>query len=109
MSVLRNAMCKIGRHSGDWSLPGRRCKVVRVCDSCGKLEMEPRHIWGQFSYVNDDQCEQIRRCDRCGSTESRSRHEWGPWVYLDEELLTAQVHTCRRCHQSERTRRSSTL
>lgn len=109
MGILTKAMCKMGRHSGDWSAPGRRCEAVRICDSCGKRKEDVRHSWGQYSYVNDDQCEQLRRCDRCGSTESQSRHEWGPWVYLDEELGTAQVHTCRRCHKTARTSRFSAL
>jgi hypothetical protein len=109
MSALRKALCTMGWHSGEWSLPDSRCQVVRICDSCGKREEEPRHIWGRFSYIDDGQCDQIRRCGRCGSTESRSRHEWGGWVYLDEELVTARVHTCRRCHQTERTRRYSVL
>jgi hypothetical protein len=109
MSILRKAACKIGRHSGGWSLPGSRCEIVRICDSCGKLEEKTRHVWGQFSYADDEHCDQIRRCERCGSTESQSRHEWGPWLYYDEELVTAQVHTCRRCHETERTRRISTM
>jgi hypothetical protein len=109
MSILRKATCGMGLHSGDWSLPGSRCEIVRTCRSCGKREAETRHVWGEFRYVDDRRCDQIRRCERCGSTESRSLHEWGPWVYYDEELVTAQVHTCRRCHQTERTRRFSTL
>jgi hypothetical protein len=109
MRVLTKALCRMGRHSGAWSLPGSRCEVVRVCDCCGEREEETHHVWGQFSYVGPGQCDQTRRCQRCGSTESRSRHQWGPWVYLDEELVTAQVHTCRRCHQREQTQRFSTL
>jgi hypothetical protein len=109
MSVLRKAMCEMGRHSGVWSLPGSRCEIVRICDSCGKREEQTRHLWGRFSYVHANECDQIRRCERCGLTESRSRHEWGPWLYDDEELITTQVHRCRRCHQTGRTRRYSTL
>src|SRR5690349_7234457 len=109
MSVLGKAMCRLGRHTGVWSLPGSRCEIVRVCESCGKAEGKSRHSWGQFSYADQDHCDEIRRCERCGTTESRLRHEWGPWLYLDEELVTAQFHTCRRCHQTERTRRFSTL
>ncbi|WP_433384703.1 hypothetical protein ACQPZX_24275 [Actinoplanes sp. CA-142083] len=105
MSVL----CKVGRHSGAWSLPGSRCEIVRICDSCGKREEQTRHTWSPFGYVSEGRCDQMRRCERCGSAESRLRHEWGPWLYLDDEMVTAQVHTCRRCRESERTRRFSTL
>ena len=108
MSVLRKALCATGRHSGVWSLPGSRCEVVRTCDYCGKLDEETRHVWGPFGYLHDDRCDQVRRCERCGLTESRTWHQWGPWLYADEELVTAQVHTCRRCHDTERTRRFST-
>lgn len=108
MSALRSAICKLGRHSGAWTLPGSRCETVRICDACGKRQEQTHHTWGPFGYVEDHRCDQIRRCERCGSTESRSRHEWGPWLYQDAQLVTAQVHTCRRCHRSERTRRSST-
>jgi hypothetical protein len=109
MSVLRSAICKLGRHSGDWSLPGSRCETVRICDACGERQEQTHHTWGPFGYVEDHRCDQIRRCERCGSTESLSRHDWGPWLYQDEQLVTAQVHTCRRCHRSEQTRRFSTL
>src|SRR3954451_4394974 len=109
MRILGTAMCKIGRHSGAWSLRGSRCEIVRICDSCGKREEETRHCWGQFSYADGDQCDEIRRCERCGLTQSRPRHDWVPWLYLDGEPVTAQFHTCRRCHQTERTRRFSRL
>jgi hypothetical protein len=109
MRVLRKALCSTGRHAGHWSLPGSRCETVRICDSCGKREEHTHHTWGEFRYVGNDRCEQTRRCERCGATESRSTHEWGPWRYADEQLVTAQVRICRRCHQAERTRRFSTL
>jgi hypothetical protein len=108
MSLFGKAKCTMGRHSGAWSLPASRCEIVRTCDSCGKVEERSRHSWGQFGYVAGDQCDEVRRCQRCGMTESRVRHEWGPWLYLDEEVVTAQFHKCRRCHQTERTRRFST-
>jgi hypothetical protein len=38
-------MCKIGRHSGEWSPPGSRCEIVKICDFCGKLEEETHNIW----------------------------------------------------------------
>jgi hypothetical protein len=109
MSILSRALCMAGHHSGEWSHPGSRCESVRVCASCGKVDERTHHVWGQFDYVDPGRCEQVRRCERCGSAESRPWHQWGPWVYADEELITAQVHTCRRCHESERTRRFSTL
>jgi hypothetical protein len=102
MSGLRTAMCVIGRHSGDWSLPGSRCDIVRVCSSCGKREEQTRHVWGQFSYVDDERCDQVRRCERCGSTESRAWHEWGPWLYQNLESDSPQIRTCLRCRQAER-------
>jgi hypothetical protein len=107
MSVLGRARCGMGRHSGEWSLPGRRCESVKICDSCGKRVERTRHVWGDFHYVDDGRCEQTRRCERCAATESRLSHRWGPWVYADDELVTAQLHTCRRCHEIERTRRFS--
>jgi hypothetical protein len=103
MTVLKKALCKMGRHSGQWSHPGGRCEIVRICHSCGRREEETRHIWGQFSYVSPDQCGQTRRCERCGFSEARFRHEWGPWVYHDEQLNSGQVRACQRCHQTERT------
>jgi hypothetical protein len=109
MSILRKAMCSAGRHSGQWSLPGRRCEIVRICDSCGSREEQARHVWGRFDHVNAGQCDQVRRCDRCGAAQSRSLHQWGPWLYADDEIVTAQVHTCRRCHHTERTGRFSRI
>ena len=103
MRVLKKAMCTMGRHSGEWSHPGSRCEIVRICPSCGEREEETHHVWGQFSYVSPDQCDQRRRCQRCGSTETRPRHEWGPWLYHDEQLNSRQARTCQRCHQTERT------
>ena len=103
MSVLRKAMCKMGRHSGEWSFPGSRCETVRVCDSCGKLEEKTHHIWGQFRYVNADQCDQTRRCERCGLTETQLKHLWGPWLYQNSEFNSPQVRTCQRCRKTERT------
>ena len=101
--------CALGRHRGEWSHPGSRCEIVRVCGSCGARAEKTRHTWGRFGYVRDGRCEQTRRCERCHATESRSGHEWGPWVYCDEEIVTAQAHTCRRCHETERTARFSRL
>ncbi|HEX5199173.1 MAG TPA: hypothetical protein VFW27_04450 [Actinoplanes sp.] len=101
--------CRLGRHSGTWSLPGSRCEIVRICDSCGRRAERTRHTWSPFGYVAEDRCDQVRRCERCGSAESRLRHVWGPWLYLDEQIVTAQTHTCQRCGESERTRRFSTL
>src|SRR5689334_134814 len=109
MSILRKALCGAGRHSGAWSLPGSRCEISRICASCGKHEETTRHSWGPFRYGSDDRCEEIRRCERCGSTESRVSHEWGPWLYYDAEAVTAHVHTCRRCHLTERTSRFTAL
>jgi hypothetical protein len=109
MSALRSAICKLGWHTGDWSLPGSRCETVRFCDGCGKRQEQTHHVWGKFGYLEDHRCDQIRRCDRCRSMESRIRHDWGPWLYQDDELVTAQVHSCRRCHRIEQTRRFSTL
>jgi hypothetical protein len=103
MSILATLRCNAGRHSGAWSHPGSRCEIMRICDSCGKLEEQTHHLWGPFAYLEADQCEQTRRCERCGSTQSRSSHEWGPWLYLNTEFTSPQVHTCRRCHQTERT------
>ncbi|GAA0808212.1 hypothetical protein Sya03_61050 [Spirilliplanes yamanashiensis] len=51
-----------------------------------------------------DRCDETRRCRRCGATESRSDHDWGPWLYATTAFDSPQVHTCRRCGQSERTR-----
>jgi len=104
MSVVRKALCMIGHHAGEWSEPGVRCEAVRVCASCGKVEQETHHAWGPFNYVSADQCDQVRRCLRCEATEIRTVHEWGPWIYRDNEFNTPQVHRCRRCHESERTR-----
>jgi hypothetical protein len=103
MSILSRALCAMGRHSGEWSHPGSRCETTRTCVSCGKQQERARHDWGRFDYVADGQCEQVRRCARCGSTESRTLHDWGPWFYHDEEFTSGQVHTCRRCHETERT------
>jgi len=103
MRILRRAMCLLGRHCGDWSPPGGRCEVVRICASCGTREEQARHAWGLFGYVDDERCDQVRRCERCGSTETRSRHEWGPWLYQNTEFNSPQIHTCQRCRQSERT------
>jgi hypothetical protein len=103
MSMLGKALCRLGRHSGQWSHAGSRCETVRTCDVCGKTEELTRHAWGRYTYVDADQCGQIRRCERCGSTESRSWHQWGPWLYLNTEFTSPQVRTCRRCHESERT------
>jgi hypothetical protein len=104
MSILMTLMCKAGRHSGEWSHPGSRCVVTRLCDACGKHEEQTHHAWGSFDDRAVGQCDQTRRCERCGSTESRSCHEWGPWLYLNSEFASPQVHTCRRCRQTERTR-----
>ena len=103
MSIWTRAACAVGRHSGEWSLPGDRCETVRICDSCGKLEKKWQHIWSPFGYVAANQCDQTRRCDRCGSAQTRSAHEWGPWVYVNNEVNSPQAHTCRRCHRNERT------
>jgi hypothetical protein len=104
MSVLARAMCAMGRHSGQWSHPGSRCEVVRICDACGTREEETHHVWGEFGYVGAGRCDQTRRCERCGSTQSRIAHDWGPWFYHDAEFTSGQVRTCRRCHEAERTR-----
>lgn len=109
MSILRKAMCAAGRHQGDWSLPGGRCESVRVCPSCGTAEERARHVWGPYLYLADRRCDQGRRCIRCGAMRIRERHDWGPWRYADDALVTAQVHTCRRCHRTERTRRFSAI
>jgi len=103
MTILTRARCLAGLHSGQWSLPGRRCETLRVCDSCGERQERTHHVWGPFDYVRADECDQVRRCERCGSTQSQSRHEWGPWLYLNTEMNSPQFHTCARCHQSERT------
>ena len=102
MGVLTKVRCKAGRHSGEWSHPGRRCEIVRLCDSCGRRDEKTRHVWGRFAYVQAGRCDEIRRCERCGATESRDRHEWGPWLYLNTEMNSPQVHRCRRCHETER-------
>ena len=104
MTILRSTLCAIGRHHGDWSLPGARCETTRVCASCGTAEERTRHVWGEFGYAGDGRCEQTRRCERCGSAQSRTLHDWGPWLYLTMEFDSPQAHTCRRCHDSERTR-----
>jgi hypothetical protein len=103
MSVLARVKCAVGKHSGEWSRPGSRCEISRVCDSCGTLEVRVPHVWGQFVYLEADQCDQARRCQRCGSTETRSGHQWGPWLYLNTEFNSPQFRSCRRCHRSERT------
>ena len=103
MNALAKAMCKAGLHSGAWSHPGQQCEIVRVCDSCGKADEKSRHVWGDFAYRAAGQCEQTRRCQRCGSAQTQLTHDWGPWSYVNNELNSPQVHTCRRCHQSERT------
>ena len=103
MNFWAKARCRTGLHSGEWSSPGRRCEIVRVCDACGRQQEKTRHTWGRFAYLAADQCEQTRRCERCGAIETRPVHEWGPWLYLNNELNSPQVHTCRRCHQNERT------
>ena len=103
MNALAKAKCKARLHSGAWSHPGERCEIVRVCDSCGKVEEKSRHLWGDFVYLAAGQCEQTRRCERCGSAQTQLTHDWGPWSYVNNELNSPQVHTCRRCRQSERT------
>ncbi|UQU61768.1 hypothetical protein COUCH_22280 [Couchioplanes caeruleus] len=103
MSILRSALCAIGRHRGQWSNPGRRCEAERVCEECGRREERTRHTWGPFAYVAPGRCEQSRRCERCAATETITAHEWGPWFYYENEITTPQIHTCRRCHESERT------
>ena len=103
MSAFRKIMCRAGLHSGQWSNPGSRCETVRVCDNCGCTDEKSRHTWGLFEYVNSDECDQVRRCRRCGSSESRQEHNWGPWLYLNTEFNSPQVHTCRRCLQTEKT------
>ena len=104
MSVLAKAQCKIGRHTGDWSLPDGRCTSFRTCDSCGKRDAKTLHAWSRFDYVASGSCDQRRRCERCGATESRERHEWGPWLYTNLEQNAPQQRECKRCHKVERTR-----
>jgi hypothetical protein len=104
MGIFATVRCKTGRHSGEWSHSGGQCEIVRVCESCGMLEKQTRHVWGEFDCVEADRCDQTRSCERCGSTESRSIHEWGPWLYLNGEFSSPQVRTCRRCHESEQTK-----
>jgi hypothetical protein len=103
MNVLRTVMCRIGRHSGQWSLPGARCERVRICTACGTSDEQARHTWGEFAYVDADRCEQLRHCQRCGTTESWTVHEWDPWRYVNWEYNSPQFRTCRRCHEKERT------
>jgi hypothetical protein len=103
MNVLSKVGCAIGRHGGQWSLPGGRCESMRVCTACGKTNEIVRHTWSSFAYVDAGRCEQVRRCERCGTAESRSEHDWGPWLYLDTEFNAPQIHRCRRCHETEKT------
>ena len=103
MSILTSIRCKTGHHAGQWSFSGSHCAAVRSCESCGTREQRTRHAWLPFAYVEAGRCDQVRRCERCGATQSRRVHVWGPWFYRDNELNTPQVHTCTRCHESERT------
>ncbi|GAB2584021.1 hypothetical protein Aab01nite_54670 [Paractinoplanes abujensis] len=103
MKVFKKLMCGAGLHSGQWSLPGRRCASVRVCVSCGRAGEKVRHTWGGFVYVDADRCGQVRRCERCGTTESRIAHDWGPWLYANVEFNSPQFHKCGRCHETEKT------
>jgi hypothetical protein len=103
MSVFGRVLCVFGRHCGQWSSPGGRCEMDRVCAYCGKSEELTRHTWSPFAYVADDRCEQLRRCERCGSTESQPAHVWGPWRYLNTEFNSPQVRECLRCHATDKT------
>jgi hypothetical protein len=103
MIVLRRLTCAVGRHSGQWSVPGGRCESVRVCTTCGKTDEIVRHVWGGFAYTGAGQCEQVRRCGRCATTQSRALHHWGPWRYSNTEFGAPQIHRCRRCHETEKT------
>jgi len=97
--------CKLGRHSGEWSLPNEQCSTVMTCRSCGKIQAKEGHIWGQFGYLADAQCDQRHRCERCGATEPRVHHKWGPWMYLSERAQDfRQFRTCGRCQKDERTK-----
>src|SRR4051794_37534882 len=58
MSVLAKTKCKVGGHSGEWSLLDGRCTSFRTCDSCGKLEARALHAWGAFDYVAPGRCDQ---------------------------------------------------
>jgi len=49
-------------------------------------------------------CEIARVCESCGTTEEQTDHLWGPWFYVNNELNSPQVHTCKRCRETERTR-----
>ncbi|GAA0504890.1 hypothetical protein Ade02nite_70900 [Paractinoplanes deccanensis] len=101
MDILRQALCAMGRHSGEWSHPGSRCETIRTCSACGRTEERSRHDWGDWGYAGG--CEQVRRCLRCGAPDSWPDHDWGPWLYANTEFNSPQVRTCRRCHTSERT------
>jgi hypothetical protein len=104
VSVFARAMCRAGRHAGEWSLPDGRCMSYRNCDRCGELESKTLHAWGPFEYTASGRCDQSRRCERCRATESRVRHEWGPWLYSNLEQNSPQQRECKRCHEVERTR-----
>ena len=75
MSVLRKAMCKIGRYSGEWSLPGSRCEIVRICDSCGKLEEETHHASSpHMSTMPQDRTDHLHKALTGGDVEVRPTH-----------------------------------
>ncbi|MBM2616303.1 hypothetical protein JIG36_12125 [Actinoplanes sp. LDG1-06] len=104
MNVLRRSLCAAGLHSGPWSHPGARCESTRVCTGCGRNDEVVQHTWGAFAYLAPDRCEQMRRCTRCGTTQTRTQHVWGPWLYANTEFDAPQIHRCRRCHETEKTR-----
>ncbi|MEV4346450.1 hypothetical protein AB0J83_18440 [Actinoplanes sp. NPDC049596] len=103
MSVIGKVLCVAGRHRGQWSYPGRRCESVRVCEVCGRTEERVQHSWGEFAFVVPGGCDRVRRCGRCGATDSWPEHDWGPWRYANWEFNSPQMHTCKRCHATERT------
>jgi hypothetical protein len=101
VSLIRKASCKVGLHSGSWSLPDQQCRSYRVCDGCSKRSDKVIHAWTEFTYLRASACGQTRACARCGTTETRTNHAWGPWQYHGPSTCD-QFRTCLRCHSLER-------
>lgn len=97
------AQCKIGIHSGTFSVPegSPKCHLERKCPTCGDVATKPAHAfkeaWSEapFEEPQASSCLRVQKCIHCEREYKSISHEGYSQPRIDNQCR--EYSTCTRC------------